>query len=101
MKDLYVIFIILLSRKVFNLKMKLKCLIIILKRRNKINRNLHYISTVSKCDILYMCTCPFSPSKLIPGVFHDPAYFYRPLTKFAKVMFLHLSVSHSVHRGNA
>ena len=25
--------------------------------------------------------------------------FYRPLTKFAKVMFLHLSVSHSVHRG--
>ena len=25
--------------------------------------------------------------------------FYRPQTKFAKVMFLHLSVSHSVHRG--
>ena len=24
---------------------------------------------------------------------------YRPQTKFAKVMFLHLSVSHSVHRG--
>ena len=24
-------------------------------------------------------------------------YFYRPQTKFAKVMFLHLSVSHSVH----
>ena len=26
-------------------------------------------------------------------------YHYRPQTKFAKVMFLHLSVSHSVHRG--
>ena len=25
--------------------------------------------------------------------------FYRPQTKFAKVMFLHVSVSHSVHRG--
>ena len=25
--------------------------------------------------------------------------FYRPQTKFVKVMFLHLSVSHSVHRG--
>ena len=25
--------------------------------------------------------------------------YYRPQTKFAKVMFLHLSVSHSVHRG--
>ena len=27
------------------------------------------------------------------------AHIYRPQTKFAKVMFLHLSVSHSVHRG--
>ena len=26
-------------------------------------------------------------------------YFYRPQTKCAKVIFLHLSVSHSVHRG--
>ena len=26
-------------------------------------------------------------------------YFYRPQTKFAKVMFLHPSVSHSVHGG--
>ena len=26
-------------------------------------------------------------------------YFYRPQTKFAKVTFLHLSVSHSVHGG--
>ena len=26
-------------------------------------------------------------------------YYYRPQTKFVKVMFLHLSVSHSVHRG--
>ena len=26
-------------------------------------------------------------------------YFYLPQTKFAKFMFLHLSVSHSVHRG--
>ena len=26
-------------------------------------------------------------------------HFYRPQTKFVKVMFLHLSVSHSVHRG--
>ena len=26
-------------------------------------------------------------------------HYYRPQTKFAKVMFLHLSVSHSVHRG--
>ena len=28
-------------------------------------------------------------------------YFYRPQTKFAKVMFLHVSFSHSVHRGRA
>ena len=28
-------------------------------------------------------------------------YFYRPQTKFGKVMFLHLSVSHSVHGGCA
>ena len=28
-----------------------------------------------------------------------PPYCYRPQTKFAKVMLLHLSVSHSVHRG--
>ena len=27
------------------------------------------------------------------------ADFYRPQTQFAKIMFLHLSVSHSVHRG--
>ena len=26
-------------------------------------------------------------------------HFYRPQSKFTKVMFLHLSVSHSVHRG--
>ena len=26
-------------------------------------------------------------------------HYYRPQTKFAKVMFLHLPVSHSVHRG--
>ena len=26
-------------------------------------------------------------------------YFYRPQTKFAKFMFLHVSVCHSVHRG--
>ena len=26
-------------------------------------------------------------------------HFYRPQTKFAKVMFLHRSVSHSVHKG--
>ena len=26
-------------------------------------------------------------------------FYYRPQTKFAKVMFLHLSVSHSVHKG--
>ena len=25
-------------------------------------------------------------------------HFYRPQTKFAKVMFLHLSVGHSVHK---
>ena len=31
----------------------------------------------------------------------DNLHFYRPQTKFAKVMFLHLSVSHSVHRGHA
>ena len=29
----------------------------------------------------------------------DSMLNYRPQTKFAKVMFLHLSVSHSVHRG--
>ena len=27
--------------------------------------------------------------------------YYRPQTKFAKVMFLHVSVSHSVHRGGS
>ena len=30
-----------------------------------------------------------------------PPYCYRPQTKFAKVMFLHRSVSHSVHREGA
>ena len=30
---------------------------------------------------------------------HRPSFFYRPQTKFAKVMFLHLSVIYSVHRG--
>ena len=29
----------------------------------------------------------------------DALDYYRPQTKFVKVMFLHLSVSHSVHRG--
>ena len=29
----------------------------------------------------------------------EEALYYRPQTKFAKVMFLHLSVSHSVHGG--
>ena len=33
----------------------------------------------------------------IHSVFYSS--YYRPQTKFAKVMFLHLSVSHSVHRG--
>ena len=28
-----------------------------------------------------------------------PFHHYRPQTKFAKIMFLHVSVSHSVHRG--
>ena len=31
--------------------------------------------------------------------FSQENVYYRPQTKFAKVMFLHLSVSHSVHRG--
>ena len=30
---------------------------------------------------------------------HQFSNYYRPQTKFAKVMFLHLSVSHSVHGG--
>ena len=30
---------------------------------------------------------------------YQRAFYYRPQTKFAKVMFLHLSVSHSVHKG--
>ena len=33
------------------------------------------------------------------GTFPYSAY-YRPQTKFAKVMFLHVSVSHSVHGGS-
>ena len=33
------------------------------------------------------------------SVSRDLDYYYRPQTKFAKVMFLHLSVSYSVHRG--
>ena len=32
-------------------------------------------------------------------MFTTRRFFYRPQTKFAKVMFLHPSVSHSVHRG--
>ena len=31
--------------------------------------------------------------------YHSKLFYYRLQTKFAKVMFLHLSVSHSVHRG--
>ena len=30
---------------------------------------------------------------------HMTAIYYRPQTKFAKVMFLHMSLSHSVHKG--
>ena len=30
---------------------------------------------------------------------YSTIYYYRPQTKFAKVMFLRLSVGHSVHRG--
>ena len=33
--------------------------------------------------------------------FFTPWYFYCPQMKFVKIMFLHLSVSHSVHRGFA
>ena len=39
-------------------------------------------------DSFHLCTW----TTLLPN-------FYRPQTKFAKVMFLHVSVSHSVHRG--
>ena len=39
-------------------------------------------------DSFHLCTW----TTLLPN-------FYRPKTKFAKVMFLHVSVSHSVHRG--
>ena len=38
----------------------------------------------------------------VKGCSHGPiatAIYYRPQTKFAKVVFLHPSVSHSVHRG--
>ena len=33
------------------------------------------------------------------GLLIQPTVYYRPQTKFAKVMLLHQSVSHSVHRG--
>ena len=39
------------------------------------------------------------PGEGVPTpIWGAPTYYYRPQTKFAKVMFLHLSVSHSVHR---
>ena len=74
-KDPYVIFIILLPRKVFNLKMKPKSLIIILKEFLGI-----YIISLLYQNVI-SCTCPFSPCKLIPGIFHDPAYFYLSIFK--------------------
>ena len=36
--------------------------------------------------------------KAVKGRELFPPYFYRPQTKLQKVMFLHLSVSHSVHK---
>ena len=42
---------------------------------------------------------PFDPQLTSPACVFYFFYFYRPQTKFEKVMFLHLSVSHSVHGG--
>ena len=44
-----------------------------------------------------ICSCSMLQTQCI-SVCPDSPIYYRPQTKFAKVMFLQLSVSHSVHR---
>ena len=49
------------------------------------------------CNIHYVC---FKVAIMCSYHFSIRYSCYRPQTKFAKVMFLHLSVSHPVHRGS-
>ena len=54
-----------------------------------------FIRLTSECD-----TCLSLGGQYGPFALGDSnTEFYHPQTKFAKVMFLHLSVSHSIHRG--
>ena len=48
-------------------------------------------------DAMYKCDTDVATP--YPDCEQATELYYRPQTKFAKVMFLHLSVSHSVHRG--
>ena len=67
----------------------------------------YYISTVRiehffvQCSQEIVVSAVADPRFQMRGQPQRCAYYYRPQTKFVKVMFLHLSVSHSVHRGKS
>ena len=48
---------------------------------------------------IFLCTDDALSHTLAPPPTPKSSDFYRPQTKFAKLMFLHVSVSHSVHGG--
>ena len=55
-------------------------------------RNLKILNLFESCVI-----CLLVETDVCCGLLQED--YYRPQTKFVKVMFLHVSVSHSVHRG--
>ena len=66
-------------------------------KRTHCKRDPVYINTELKVNLC----CYLSPCRMNTSIQFYTTNFYRPQTKFAKVMFLHLSVSHSVHRGES
>ena len=60
----------------------------------------HIASLLLNSSIYYICKWEIVEciSSDVCQLIRQP-YYYRPQTKFGKVMFLHVSVSHSVHRG--
>ena len=68
---------------------------------NEAFRTLHWanceINRISVTDRGFLRLRGANPKGQSADLFNN---YYRPQTKFEKVMFLHLSVSHSVHRGS-
>ena len=61
-------------------------------------------SSVAAHDVGFQSICSEMLCQICDGNYNQRCFvclvgYYRPQTKFAKVMFLHLSVSHSVHMG--